>query len=72
LAFLTIAAPLYLLQFAIAMVTIPRGIAPDPFTLFPFALVLGYLYYRTHRIVPSMALHLALNGTSLLLAWILL
>jgi len=38
--------------------------------LFFFALVLGTLYYRTHRLLPLIVLHAALNGTSLLLAWL--
>lgn len=46
-------------------------VAPDPLTLFPFAVVLGILYYRTHRIVPSIALHMALNATSLGMVWLL-
>jgi membrane protease YdiL (CAAX protease family) len=40
---------------------------PDPIPLFFFALVLGTLYYRTHRIAPSVVLHLSLNLTSVLL-----
>ncbi|MHB8899807.1 MAG: CPBP family glutamic-type intramembrane protease [Thermoguttaceae bacterium] len=44
---------------------------PDPLPLFPLALALGYLYFRTHRIVPSVLLHLAFNGASMALffAW---
>lgn len=48
---------------------LPQSVAPDPFTLFPFAVVLGLLYYRTHRIVPSIVLHAVLNTLSLVLAW---
>jgi membrane protease YdiL (CAAX protease family) len=32
--------------------------------LFVLALVLGWLYQRTHRLWPSVALHTALNATS--------
>jgi membrane protease YdiL (CAAX protease family) len=33
----------------------------DPVFLLPLALTLGFLYYRTHRIVPSIVLHSAFN-----------
>jgi membrane protease YdiL (CAAX protease family) len=38
---------------------------PDPIPLFLFALGLGYLYQRTHRILPSIIAHLLLNFCSL-------
>ena len=49
---------------------LPEYIAPDPFPLFFFAVALGAVYYRTHRIVPVIVLHAVLNGTSLVLAWL--
>jgi membrane protease YdiL (CAAX protease family) len=58
----------YVLQLFLAAV-LPERVSPDPYTLVPFAMVLGLLYYRTHRIVPSIVLHMALNATSLALAW---
>jgi membrane protease YdiL (CAAX protease family) len=63
-AFLAVAPPIYVLQMSLVKWVSP-GTA-DPISLFFFALVLGILYYRTHRIVPAIALHMALNGTSLL------
>jgi membrane protease YdiL (CAAX protease family) len=66
-AFAAIAVPIYVAQFALVAV-FPKYLAPDPFTLFFLALVLGTLYYRTHRIVPSIVVHAALNVTSLALA----
>lgn len=71
LAFAAVAAPIYALQFALAA-QLPNYLAPDPFVLFPFALVLGTLYYRTHRIVPAIVLHMSLNATSLAIAWLML
>lgn len=65
-AFAAVAAPIYAMQNALLSV-LPKHIAPDPIPLFFFALALGVLYYRTHRIVPIVVLHAALNGTSLLL-----
>lgn len=37
---------------------------PDPIPLFLFAVGLGYLYQRTHRILPSIVVHFLLNATS--------
>lgn len=71
-AFLTVAAPIYGVQIALSLILpalVSRPIAPDPITLGLFAIVLGALYSRTHRIVPAITLHMALNGTSVLLAW---
>jgi membrane protease YdiL (CAAX protease family) len=50
-----------------AVAHIGQGVAP--FSLFPLALVLGYLYQRTHRIVPSIVCHALFNATSLLALW---
>jgi membrane protease YdiL (CAAX protease family) len=71
LAFVAIAVPVYLIQFVLTAL-LPGSLAPDPITMLFFALVLGLLYHRTHRIVPSIALHVALNATSLAaLTWLL-
>jgi membrane protease YdiL (CAAX protease family) len=39
---------------------------PDPIPLFVFALGLGYLFQKTHRIVPCIVMHAALNLCSML------
>ena len=49
-----------------------KRVAADPFTLFFFAIVAGVLYIRTHRIVPSIAMHVAFNAMMLVAAWYLL
>jgi membrane protease YdiL (CAAX protease family) len=69
LSFMAVAAPVYAVQIAFRYL-LPACIAPDPLPLFFFALALGALYYRTHRLLPSIVLHAALNGTSLVLAWL--
>ena len=46
------------------------GHGVDPVPLFLFGTILGYLYQRTHRIVPSITAHMLLNGYSLILAWL--
>ncbi|MDG2207879.1 MAG: CPBP family intramembrane metalloprotease, partial [Pirellulales bacterium] len=43
------------------------GHGPDPIPLFFLAMVLGYLYAKTHRILPGIVVHMALNGTSMLI-----
>jgi membrane protease YdiL (CAAX protease family) len=43
----------------------------DPLPLFLFSLVLGYLYHQTHRFWPSLLLHMALNGLTASLLWIM-
>ena len=44
---------------------------PDPIALFLLALGLGYLYQRTHRILPCIIVHFLLNASSLALLWFL-
>jgi membrane protease YdiL (CAAX protease family) len=53
------------LLFALAHV----GYGPDPIPLFLLALILGYVYQRTHRIVPCMVTHALFNGMSLVALW---
>jgi membrane protease YdiL (CAAX protease family) len=48
----------------------PTQLAVDPIPIFFFAVALGALYCRTHRIVPGIVVHMALNLTSLTLAWL--
>jgi membrane protease YdiL (CAAX protease family) len=67
-SFLALVAPIYLLQLLLRLVLGADPIV-DPISLFFFAMALGLLYLRTHRIVPSIVLHMALNATSLAMAW---
>ncbi len=43
------------------------GHGPDPIPIFFLSLSLGYLYQRTHRVLPGIVLHMCLNGVSMLL-----
>ncbi|MEX2185781.1 MAG: CPBP family intramembrane glutamic endopeptidase [Pirellulales bacterium] len=45
------------------------GTWPDPVPLFVLALVLGYVYRQTHRLWPSVLLHMLFNGSSLAMVW---
>ena len=38
---------------------------PDPIPLFVLAVGLGYLYQRTHRILPCIIVHLLLNSCTM-------
>jgi len=65
-AFVAVVVPIYALQIGLSAV-LPPQVAPDPAPLFLFALLLGTIYYRTHRVAPLVALHAAFNGASLAL-----
>lgn len=60
-------APVLISSFVFALVHLPQGAAVGP--LFVFALILGYLYQRTHRITPSIFAHMAFNTISLAAAY---
>jgi membrane protease YdiL (CAAX protease family) len=68
LAFFATALPIYVLQIAL-LECLPKEFAPDPIALYFFAVVLGGLYFRTNRILPSIIMHMLLNAGSLGLAW---
>jgi membrane protease YdiL (CAAX protease family) len=43
---------------------------PDPIPLFFLALGLGFVYSRTHRILPCVVVHGLLNSSSLAALWL--
>jgi membrane protease YdiL (CAAX protease family) len=47
------------------------GTGLDPIPLFVLGLALGYLYQRTHRILPCIVLHALFNGFSLGILWLM-
>lgn len=57
--------PVVLTSAGFAMLHLGHGAAPV--ALFFFSMVLGWLYQRYHRLIPCIALHAALNGTSMLM-----
>jgi membrane protease YdiL (CAAX protease family) len=67
LALLAVAAPVYAVAFA-AKRALPEGVVTDPIPILFLALALGILYYRTHRIVPAIVLHMAFNTIGVILA----
>lgn len=69
--FATLALPIYGLQAGLSAIT-PESVVVDPLTLFPFGLVAGVLCLRSGRVLPAIIFHMALNGTSLALAVVLL
>lgn len=42
---------------------------PDPIALFFLAIALGYVYQRTHCLLPCIIVHMCLNGTTMLMLW---
>ena len=59
--------PIAISSLTFALAHLGHGAAPFP--LFFLALLLGYLYFQTHRIVPSIVVHMCLNAVSLGLIW---
>ncbi|TWU25584.1 CPBP family intramembrane glutamic endopeptidase [Bythopirellula polymerisocia] len=45
-----------------------HGVSPVPLVL--FGIVLGYLYQRTHRLVPSITAHALFNAYSMTMLWL--
>jgi membrane protease YdiL (CAAX protease family) len=45
------------------------GYGPEPIPLFLLALVLGYLYQRTHSIIPGIVTHSLFNLFSMIILW---
>jgi membrane protease YdiL (CAAX protease family) len=45
------------------------GYGPDPVAIFFLALILGYVYQRTHRIVPCIVTHALFNSLAMLVLW---
>jgi membrane protease YdiL (CAAX protease family) len=67
LAFVMITVPVYGLLIAVNSL-LPENAIADPLPIFLLAVALGGLYCRTHRIVPSMVLHMAFNAAGVILA----
>jgi membrane protease YdiL (CAAX protease family) len=57
--------PIVISSTVFAAVHISAG--PAPIALFFLALVLGYQYQRTHRLLPSIVTHAAFNATSIIM-----
>ena len=45
------------------------GVVVDPIPLLLLAAALGILYYRTHRVVPCIVLHMAFNAVAVVARW---
>jgi len=59
--------PIFLSSWLFAAADFVYG--PEPIPLFVLALVLGYLYQRTHRIVPNIVAHGLFNLFSMITLW---
>ncbi|MCE9546669.1 MAG: CPBP family intramembrane metalloprotease [Planctomycetia bacterium] len=62
------AMPIAISSLIFAAMHIGHGL--DPIPLFLLALVLGYLYQRTHQLLPSVIVHMSLNAVSVGLLWL--
>jgi membrane protease YdiL (CAAX protease family) len=63
-------APVVISAILFALAHLGHGVAP--FSLFPLGLALGYVYQRTHRIVPSIVCHMLFNGLTINVLWLTL
>jgi membrane protease YdiL (CAAX protease family) len=45
------------------------GYGPEPVPLFLFGILLGYVFQRTNRILPSIVAHALFNGVTMLALW---
>lgn len=60
--------PIVVSSIVFSLVHYGQGLAPV--ALFFFALVIGYVYQRTHRVVPCVVMHFALNAFSMAILWL--
>jgi len=67
IAYVAVTPPVYFVM-VLAHNLLPRDIVVDPIPLLLLAVALGYLYYKTHRIVSAIVLHMAFNATALAIA----
>ncbi|HVT27757.1 MAG TPA: CPBP family intramembrane glutamic endopeptidase, partial [Lacipirellulaceae bacterium] len=45
------------------------GYGPEPVPIYLLGLVLGYVYQRTHRILPGVVTHSLFNSFSMVIVW---
>lgn len=60
--------PIYLSSIIFALMHFSHGLAWIPLTILAFGL--GYIYQRTHRILPSITVHFCLNALSMAAFWV--
>jgi membrane protease YdiL (CAAX protease family) len=60
-------APILLSSTAFALAHLGHG--TDPIPLFPLAMILGYTYQRTHRILPCIITHALFNSATMVVLW---
>lgn len=67
LGFLAVMPPVYAVMIAMKL-WLPEISVPDPVPILLLGLAFGGLYYRTHRIVPSIVMHSAFNAVGVFVA----
>jgi membrane protease YdiL (CAAX protease family) len=71
LGFIAVTVPVYGIQFATAPL-VPKEISQDPISIFFLAIAFGVVWCRTHRLIPSIVMHMLFNGFSLTMAMYML
>jgi len=60
--------PIMISGFLFGLAHLGHGVAPIPLVI--FGIVLGYMYQRTHRLVPCIVAHSMFNAYSMTLLWL--
>lgn len=60
--------PIFISGTLFGLAHLGHGLAPVPLVL--LGIVLGYLYQRTHRLVPCVVAHMVFNSFSMVLLWL--
>jgi membrane protease YdiL (CAAX protease family) len=63
-------APIVISSVLFALAHWGQGYGYSPIPLFLLAAVFGYIYQRTHRIVPCIVAHMLFNGINIFMAWL--
>jgi membrane protease YdiL (CAAX protease family) len=61
-------APIVIASVVFALMHAGHG--SDPYALFVLSLFLGYVYRQTHRIFPSLVVHMLVNGLTMATLWL--
>jgi membrane protease YdiL (CAAX protease family) len=64
------AAGVAILLSSLVFAMLHAGNWPDPIPLLPLAAIFGYVYYRTHRLLPCVIAHAVFNATALVAVWL--
>jgi membrane protease YdiL (CAAX protease family) len=69
LAVVAVLGPAYATQYGLQLL-LAGSVVTDPVPLFLLALALGYIYHRTHRLLPVFVLHALFNAFAFVSLWL--